>query len=256
MNKYSFFNEQAQPDVKTGFRSGPRGTHSSRTIMLDELSMMTSEKGLPDDVSSAVLEQNILGKATSSGRVITLQRIKELYCFDSTVLIFRVFSRLCQRDPAALPQLALLMAIARDPLLRASARPILGLASGSQLMRDSLRNAIASVVGTRMNEATLDKVARNTASSWTKTGHLIGRTIKRRARVRPNPTAFAFALWLAQKAGFSGNDLLTNGWSAAIDVDPLSARGLTDRAHAAGLIVFRTIGESFALDVSPLERQS
>jgi hypothetical protein len=256
MNKYSFFTEQVQPDIKIGFRTGPRGTHSSRTIMLDELSMMTSEKGLPDDVSSAVLEQNILGKATSSGRVVTLQRIKELYCFDSTVPIFRVFSRLCRRDPAALPQLALLMAIARDPLLRASARPILGLATGSQLMRDSLRNAIGSVVGTRMNEATLDKVARNTASSWTKAGHLIGRTIKRRARVRPNPTAFAFALWLAQKAGFSGADLLVNGWTAAIDVEPLSARGLADRAHAAGLIVFRTIGESFELDVSPLERQS
>jgi hypothetical protein len=256
MNKYSFLPEDYQAIIQLGFRSGPCGTHSSRTIMLDELSMLSSDKGLSDDVNAAVLEQNLLGKATASGRVMTLQRLKELYSFDSKLPIFLVFSRLCRRDPAALPQLALLIAIARDPLLRASARPILGLASGSQLMRDSLRNAIASVVGTRMNEAVLDKVVRNTASSWTKTGHLIGRTIKRRARVRPNQTAFAFALWLAQKAGFGGADLLTNGWIAALDVEPFAARALADRAHAGGLIVFRTIGESVELDVSPLERPS
>jgi hypothetical protein len=173
-------------------------------MMLDELSLLANGGGLTGDIRKRIVEDNVLGKSTSSGRALSLQRLKELYSLDPAARIFRVFARLVARDPAALPQLALLMAIARDPLLRASARPVIGLAPGSQLMRDVVRNAIASAVGDRMNEAVLDKVVRNTASSWTKTGHLIGRTIKRRARVRPNPTAFAFALWLAQKSGFAG----------------------------------------------------
>lgn len=255
MAKYDFLlpNDRSKPGI--GFRTGPRGTHSSRTIMLDELSLLAStSQGLTGDVRTSVLENNILGKSTSSGRILTLQRLKELYSFDRSAPAFRAFVNLYQRDPGALSQLALLMAIARDPLLRASARPVLGLAPGSQLMRDALRNAIASVVGARMNEAVLDKVVRNTASSWTKTGHLVGRTLKRRARVRANQTAFAFALWLAHQAGFGGPQLLDNGWVSALDLDPVSARALAERAHAAGLVNFRTIGDAIALDVAPLER--
>jgi hypothetical protein len=146
------------------------------------------------------------------------------------------------------------MAIARDPLLRASARPVLGLAPGSQLMRDSLRNAIASIVGDRLNDAVLDKVVRNTASSWTQTGHLAGRTIKRRARVRPNLPAFAFALWLSDRSGFGGTELFDNGWMAALDLEPGAARALAERAHAAGLINFHSIGEAVEVDVAPMER--
>ena len=123
-------------------------------------------------------------------------------------------------------------------------------------MRDIMRDAIASVVGDRMNEAVLDKVVRNTASSWTKTGHLVGRTIKRRAHVRPNQTAFIFALWLAHKASFGGADLFDNGWVAALDLEPISARTFAERAHASGLIGFRTIGGVFEFDFAPLERLS
>jgi len=254
--KFAFSNNKQEPPGSLGFRSGARGTHSSRTMMLDELALLFSQRAFPDDIKKAVLEENILGKSTASGRSLSLQRLTELYCFDNSVPIFRVFTALCRRDPAALPQLALLMAVARDPLLRASARPVLGLASGSQLMRDAPRNAIASVVGDRMNEAVLDKVVRNTSSSWTKTGHLVGRTLKRRAHIRANQTAFAFALWLAHKAGFGGAELFDNGWVAALDLDLSSARALAERAHVAGLINFRKIGDAVELDLSPLDRMT
>lgn len=250
----AFLSAKTELPAGFGFRDGPRGTHSSRTMMLDELALLAGNGGMAGDIAKRVLEENVLGKSTSSGRMLSLQRLKELYSFDAATPNFRVFARLAERDPAALPQLALLMAIARDPLLRATARSVLGLAPGSQLMRDSVRNAIAAIVGNRMNEAVLDKVARNAASSWTKTGHLIGRTMKRRAQLRPNPTAFAFALWLAQKAGFTGPEIFDNGWIAVLDVEPAAARGLAERAHAAGLITFRRIGDGFELDTAPLER--
>jgi hypothetical protein len=254
MTKLAFLLSKDQPDAGFGFRIGPRGTHSSRTIMLDELSLLVGTNGPIGDLRKRILDDNVLGKSTSSGRALTLQRLKELYCFDSSVPIFKMFLTLVHRDPTALPQLALLTAIARDPLLRASARAVLGLAPGSQLLRDAMRDAIAKVAGNRMNEAVLDKVVRNAASSWTKTGHLVGRTIKRRAHVRANLTAFAFALWLAHKVGFGGAELFDNGWVSALDLDPNAARVLAERAHAAHLINFRRIGESFEFDFAPLER--
>ncbi|WP_354168410.1 MULTISPECIES: hypothetical protein [unclassified Bradyrhizobium] len=253
---FAFFYNKQEPPLSLGFRGGPRGTHSSRTMMLGELALLCSSGAFPEDIKKAVIEENALGKSTASGRSLSLQRLTELYCFDNSVPIFRIFSALCRRDPTALPQLALLMAIARDPLLRASARPVLGLASGSQLMRDVQRNAIASVVGDRMNEAVLDKVVRNASSSWTKTGHLVGRTLKRRAHVRANQTAFAFALWLAHKAGFGGAELFDNGWIAALDLEPTAARAQAERAHAAGLINFRKIGDAVELDLSLLDHMN
>lgn len=103
MAKYDFLSDrETGPDC--GFRSGPRGTHSSRTIMLNELSLVTTGEGLSGDIRKAILEDNVLGKSTSSGRTLTLQRLKELYCFDRSVPIFNVFAGLAQRDPAALPQ--------------------------------------------------------------------------------------------------------------------------------------------------------
>jgi hypothetical protein len=252
--RFDFLSHKSSWDLGAGFRNGARGTHSSRTMMLGELSLLASASKLQGDVRKAVIDENVLGKATSSGRSLTLQRLRELYSFDPTNPIFKVFVGLYHRDPPALPQLALLMAIARDPLLRASARPVVGLAPGYQLVRDTMRNAIASTVGTRMNEAVLDKVVRNAASTWTKTGHLVGRTFKRRARIRANPTTFAFALWLAHKAGFVGIELFDNAWMAVLDIEPSAARSLAERAHAAGLIRFRALGDGFELDVTPLER--
>jgi hypothetical protein len=126
MARFDFQPHKTPWDAGIGFRNGPRGTHSSRTIMLNELSLLATNCHLRGDVRRAILEDNVLGKSTSSGRTLTLQRLKELYSFDPSSPIFRVFAGLCRRDQSALPQLALLMAIARDPLLRASARPVIG----------------------------------------------------------------------------------------------------------------------------------
>ncbi len=235
MPKSEFIADDGRQVLPVGFRVGARGTHSSRTSMLDELIVVFAGPGLGGDIRKAVLDENALGKSSASGRTLTLQRLSELYSFNRSEPIFRVFSKLSALDPPALPQLAILMAVARDPLLRASARPVLGLAAGSQLMRDSVRSAIASVVGKRMNPAVLDKVVRNVASSWTKSGHLVGRTIKRRSLVRANQTALAFALWLAQKAGVEHADLFESGWVKVLDLDAISARRLAERAHTAGI---------------------
>src|SRR3984957_19705731 len=156
------------PDV---LRSGARGTHSSRTMMLSEISALVDANGL-GDARDAIVENNALNKNTVSGRTLTFQRLRELYSFDEQNHLFRVFRDLINYDKGSITLLALLVSLARDPLLRASARPVLALAKDSQLMRDAMSTAISTATKSRLNEAVLDKVVRNAASSWTQAGHL------------------------------------------------------------------------------------
>ncbi|MDX0695441.1 hypothetical protein [Sinorhizobium medicae] len=240
----------AERDV--GFREGPKGTHTSRTIMVAELDRVLRAGALGEELESAVLDENILEKATTSGRSLTLQRLRELYGLDSSIPLFRTLSSLWAKDPKSLPLLAVLAALARDPLLRATAKPVVSLANGAELIRDSLRDAVSAAVGSRLNAATLDKVIRNASSSWAQSGHLVGRTFKRRVHVAATPAAMAFAVWLAQAAGFTGEDILSSGWVAVLDLDPAERKAMLERARAAGLIDVRQLGSGLEIDASRL----
>ena len=71
--------------LKFGFRSGNKGTHTSRTIMLDELSTLLdsapSDAGR-DDFLAAIIDHNALGKQTAATRKLTAQRLTELYILE------------------------------------------------------------------------------------------------------------------------------------------------------------------------------
>lgn len=251
----AFFPSAGPPATaeRSGFRFGDKGTHSSRTLMLSEIEAVLAvapEAADRDAYAAAIVEGNCLGKPTTSTRRISNQRLGELYGLDRRVPLFRVMRRLWSIDAAARPVLALLVALARDPLFMASAGPILSLPTGAELQRTPLRDALRKLVGERMKEATVDKVVRNVSSSWTQSGHLIGRTFKFRQRVSAPPTAVAFALWVASAAGFRGDELLTSGWIAALDCTASSARGLAIEAKRIGLIDLHTAGDvvDFGLD--------
>ncbi len=241
---------------RAGFRFGDKGTHSSRTLMLSELeAVLAAEPDTAgrDTYATAIVEDNCLGKATTSTRRISNQRLGELYGLDRRVPLFRVMRRLWSVDAAARPLLALMVALARDPLFMASAGPILSLPMGTELQRMPLRDALRKLVGERMNEATVDKVVRNVSSSWTQSGHLTGRTFKFRQRVSAQPTAVALALWVASAAGFQGEELLTSGWIAALDCTASSARGLAIEAKRIGLIDLRTAGDVVEFGLEQLD---
>lgn len=188
--------------------------------------------------ASAIIESNCLGKPTASTRRLSNQRLGELYALDPRAPVFCVLRKLWNIDACAHPLLAMLAALARDPLFMASALPILSLPIGAELQRASVRETLRAVVGERMNDAVLDKVVRNVASSWTQTGHLQGRTFKVRQRVQAQPTSLVFALYLGYLAGFRGEALFSNGWIAALDCTASSARALALEAKRVGLIDF------------------
>ncbi len=238
-----------------GFRFGDKGTHTSRTMMLVELTDLLA--ALPatatrEDYAEAIIEDNVLGKQTASTRRLSNQRLGELYGLSQSIPIFRILRRLWDIDEQGRPLIALLCALARDPLLRASAQAVLPMPVGGELTRSSMTTAIRAATGNRLNESILDKVARNAGSSWAQSGHLQGRVRKIRQEVRPTPGPVAFVLWLGSVYGFAGEDLLRTQWARVLDQSPMELLDLALRAKQLGLINASAGGGVVEIDVSPL----
>jgi hypothetical protein len=231
-----------------GFRWGQRGTHTSRTIMLDELRSLLANcrpDATRDDYLSAIHEDNCLAKRTAATRKLSSQRLSELYAVDPKVLLFRVMRRCWYADQAGQAILALLLALARDPLLRITAPPVLRMRPGEELARQQMTDALNRAVDSRFNENTLDKVVRNAASSWTQSGHLKGRGRKVRQSVTPTAATVAFALLLGYLAGARGTALFETLWAQVLDTPPgelvhlaMDARrlGLLDMSNSGGVV--------------------
>ncbi|MBX5452784.1 MAG: hypothetical protein K6U10_02475 [Acidobacteriia bacterium] len=222
---------------EVGFRFGAVGTHTSRTMMLAELEAVLDavpETGKWTDYAASIIEGNCLFKATMATRRLSKQRLSELYGLDPDLPLFRVLRRLWPLDSDSRPLLALLAAIARDPLLAATCTAVIPLPPGAELQREPMRAALRALVEDRLNERILEKVCRNAASSWTQSGHLKGRTFKKRCLVRATPTAVAFALYLGYAAGYRGADLFSSGWLQLLDCDPGQARQLALEAKRIG----------------------
>lgn len=243
-----------------GFRAGEKGTHTSRTIMLDELTILLDCLGRDAgraDYLAAIIENNALGKQTAATRKLTAQRLTELYVLEPSVPLFRVLRRFWQDDVPGRPLLALLCACARDPLLRATAEPVLTMSSGEELSRQKITDALRSAVGGRLNDATLDKVVRNVSSSWTQSGHLQGRTRKFRQILRPTPLATAYALMLGYLEGLRGGRLFETNWTRVLDASPAELRNLAAEAKRLSGLDLKAAGDvievGFTMVLTPQE---
>ena len=147
--------DASESTIRAGFRFGNRGAHTSRTIMLAEVADLFAavEPGAAyADYRAAVADENVLGKPTIATRRSTCQRLRELYALDPRVPIFRVLRRLWRVDVPGRPLLAMLCALARDPLLRATAPAVLALPVGSELVRSRFLDGIRQAVGIRSAE--------------------------------------------------------------------------------------------------------
>lgn len=252
----SFYDLEPTPGLLSiGARFGDRGTHTSRTMMSVEL--QEALYALPADAkrtdyAEAIVEENILAKATYATRKLTNQRLAELYGLSPRIPIFAVLRHLWDLDREGRPLLTLLVALARDPLLRASAPTILELPPGNELSRSRLVNNMRVAVGSRLNDSILDKVARNLGSSWTQSGHLLGRVRKVRQRIEPTPASVAFALWIGEAQGYHGSSALNTIWTAVLDAEGHDLIDLVLAAKRRGLIGAQIGGGLTEIDTSPL----
>ena len=188
--------------------------------MLGELSDLlnaTPLKASREDYAIAVVEENCLGKKTLANRRISLQHLRELYALDPRVSLFRVLRELWDYHDTSRALLALLLALARDPLLRATAAAVLRTPFGNEFARQPMKDAVSEAVGDRLNADTLDKVVRNAAASWTQSGHLRGRGRKSRQKVEATPAATAYALLLGFATGRGGQLLFDTPWCGILD---------------------------------------
>jgi len=238
-----------------GFRYGSKGTHTSRTLMLEELTLLLA--AIPatasrDDYVHAITEGNVTEKRTVATRRHTVQRLSELYALDLRVPLFQVLRRLWGSDETSRPLLALLCGLARDPLLRLTLPVIVALPIGSELSRQEMVRTVQNGTTDRLNTDSIDKVVRNASSSWTQSGHLSGRMRKLRQRVVPTPAVTAFALLLGYLEGVRGAALLRTSWARLLDVPPESLIQSAKDAKRLGLLDLRHAGDVVEFGFTPL----
>jgi len=228
-----------------GFRQGERGTHTSRTIMLAELRLLmaaTSAAATHNEYRQSIVEHNVLGKRTASTRKMSAQRLTELYALNPKVCLFRTLSRAWDTDPAGRPLLALLCAAARDPLLRMTAGTVLAAPVGTVVTTKDIEPALAEAAHGRFNASILNKIARNAGSSWTQSGHLVGRNNKKRMHPAVTPAATAYALFLGHLCGVRGQLLFSTFWAKLLDARFEQLSSLAFEASRRGWLNFRRAG--------------
>src|SRR5439155_16338040 len=86
-----------------------------------------------EDYAAAVVEANVLGKATLATRRKSLRHLRELYGLRADVPVFAGMRSLWWDDTASRPLLAVLCAVARDPLLRATADVVIDAPASSHV---------------------------------------------------------------------------------------------------------------------------
>jgi hypothetical protein len=235
-----------------GLKFAAGGAHISRTMMLTELRAVLT--GIPQgsraaDYREAILQRNILGKSTDSTRQKSLRHLRELYRLDEATPIFGLLRKLFAIDAASLPLLALQVAWGRDPLLRGTTLPVIDTSEGERVETASLAQALETTFPNQYSELNRNKIARNAASSWTQSGHLLGRSKKVRQRVKPSVVAVTMAFFLGDVAGYHGAAVFSNPWCRLLDLTPGRARAMGFEAHRAGLLDLRAVSEVVELSL-------
>ncbi|MFV1964463.1 MAG: hypothetical protein ACC628_03505 [Pirellulaceae bacterium] len=223
--------------------------------MLEELGQVFRGTAADADraaYAAAIIDENLTDKRTTATRRITNQRLGELYSLDRSVLIFRVLRQFWASDDHGRPLLALLCGLARDPLLRATAPPILSMQAGEELARQRMTDAVREAVGNRLNDNVIDKVVRNASSSWTQSGHLNGRARKTRQAVRPTPLSVAYALFLGYLLGLRGPRLLTTLWAKSFDSSVDELVFLAMDAKRFGVLDLKQAGDVIEIGFAPI----
>jgi hypothetical protein len=156
----------------------------ARSMMFTEIKQL--HESLPLDASladyrQAIEERNVLAKPTQSSRHKSYVHLVELYGLDAQKPLFHVMRRLAKDQPADLPLLALLCVFGRDRQLRHSFSIIDSLSPGTVLppvtMEEHLEQGFPGVFSKAMKES----LAQNVNTTWTMSGHLVGRSKKSRS---------------------------------------------------------------------------
>lgn len=228
-----------------GFVNDPVGPHASRTMLLADVRLLLAACP-PDaamaDYRAAVVDENVLMKATTANRRETFQRLSQFYAMDRTVLLFCSLRALWDADEASQPLLALLCVAARDPVFRATSDLVLLAPPGQVITPLMAEGVVAEAFPDRYGTKTLKSIGQHIVGTWTQAGHLLGKQVKRRAKAHPTPAATAYALLLGYLCGARGLGLFETLWARLLDATPGELDGLAFAASQRGWLAYRRVG--------------
>jgi hypothetical protein len=234
--------------TRFGIKVTGGGAHQSKTMMFTELSALMASDGI-ENPSGVIVGENLLGKPSIRAREAALYRLHQLYGVSGNDPIWRVIRGLWKRDDNGRPLLALLTALARDPMLRDSAAAVLDASPGERVRWPAIAATFEAANPGRIGEKMAKSLAQNAASSWTQAGFLKGAVRKERVRSIPTPTVAAFGALLASLCGFGGQRLLESRWLTVIDRPAEDRLALLRQAEGLGLVRVRSAGDVLEIDV-------
>jgi hypothetical protein len=233
-----------------GIRIEGGGAHLSKTMMLQELeALMETGYTTAVDLKKSAVDENAIGKPTGNTRRLTFKHMAFLYGLNEQPPLTVAFLKLWRSDPEGHRLQALLVALARDPLLRTTASVVMSGVTGQNLRSPIFKDALLEAYPGRFSDTMVSSLARNCASSWTQSGHLQGPNKKVRQRVSPTPSAVALAALLATASGFGGPAMLSSGWMKILDLSAHQALDQLRRAEAIGLARVRSAGDVTEISV-------
>jgi len=224
--------------------------------MYNELSLLfsdiTIETATKREYWAAIIDRNVLSKKTLASRKESARRLTNLYGLDPAIPLFRLLKIFWRFDPKAHPLLAILCACGREPLLRASVAPILSIQIGDIAEKSAIGSAIDDYSKGTFSQSTLNSIIRNILSSWTQSGHLIGKSNKVRSHPVSNSVATTYALALGYLSGARGEMLFSTLWANILDQPVHTLMTHAQEASRRGWITFRNVGNIIDVDFSTL----
>jgi hypothetical protein len=190
----------------------------------------------------SIVEDNCLNKRSDKTRNLSASHLATLYGLDPNITLFRCFRFFWERDKEGQALLALLIAVARDTILKSSVPFIQSYTMGQRVTREALEEFIDGLETDRFSPATLKSTAQNINSSWTQSGHLRGRIKKVRTKAKATSGAASFALLLGYLSGVRGESLYKTEYAKLLDCSMEEAIELSTEASRKGWIVLKRLG--------------
>lgn len=230
---------------KYGFITDGLGAHSGRTIMLGDLRLLFAAcppSAQIEDYKDAILNSNILLKKTIAARKESFSRLKRLYGLDPEIYLFKMLRNLWEHDQDAQSMLALLYAMARDPILRSTADFVIDLPEGTRITAPQFADVVGDAFPSELNEKTLASIGRNIASTYTQSGHFRGRSVKERVHVESFTTSITYALLLSYLCEERGETLYHTSWVRLLDSPIHEIQTKAQLASQQGWLEYRYAG--------------
>lgn len=234
--------------LKLGFSTG--GAISSRTAMLEEFEVLmasVSGDGNASCFRHAILEENVLHKATASNRDKTYKFLRRLYALDPEVCLFRVLQQLYPLATGDSRLLVGLLAMAREPILRNCLDKVFEVPVGDAIGRQFFEDWIRVHAPGQYSESMYISFSHNLYASFYQLGYLGESVGKARTRIRPkvgvvSATYAAFLDWLQ---GMNGVTLLQGMFSTTLNLGfdehiqlltTAGRQGLLKAAYSGGVL--------------------